>query len=577
MSLENKVCQNCKSEFHIEMEDVLFYEKMKVPEPTWCADCRMQRRLLWRNLRSLYKRDCGLCGKSIVTMYHPDDPAPVYCNPCWLSDKWDPYTYGMQYDSSRPFFVQWNELLQKVPRYALYQTNCVGSEYTNYSVNNKNCYLSYSMTDCEDIRYCENLDKSRQSFDSLSVKELEHSSENIDCQKNFNVHYALATRDSLDSRFVFDCANCSNCFMSSNLRNRSYVFRNRQYTQEEYESLIQKINFDSYITHTALVAEWDEMMKGSIHRYANIIQSQDATGNFIAQSRFISNSFTVHNAENIKNGSRVFYSKDGHDMYGFAQGELVYDIVACSFGVYRVAFSSLCEGSKETQYSLLCKNVSDIFGSISIKDGSYVILNTRYTKDEYEALRSQILNDMASYPYIDRKGRIYTYGEFFPTDFAPFGYNETLAFDLYHKTKEELLQADFPIHVRSKRAFGNALATDAVLDRSLEADNTLAEKVITCAHVGDCDHQCTEVYRITSEDLSFYQQHLLPLPHMCPNCRHYERLSRKLPNKLWSRSCMCEEQQHDHDGLCLNEFQTSYSPDRLEKVYCESCYQKSVL
>ena len=60
MQSEKRNCQNCKIEFPIESEDFLFYEKMEVPAPTWCPDCRMARRLLWRNLRSLYKRDCGL-------------------------------------------------------------------------------------------------------------------------------------------------------------------------------------------------------------------------------------------------------------------------------------------------------------------------------------------------------------------------------------------------------------------------------------------------------------------------------------------------------------------------------------
>ena len=40
---ENRICQNCKSEFIIEPEDFNFYEKIKVPAPTWCPECRMIR------------------------------------------------------------------------------------------------------------------------------------------------------------------------------------------------------------------------------------------------------------------------------------------------------------------------------------------------------------------------------------------------------------------------------------------------------------------------------------------------------------------------------------------------------
>jgi len=36
---ENRICQNCKSDFIIELEDFSFYEKMKVPAPTFCPYC----------------------------------------------------------------------------------------------------------------------------------------------------------------------------------------------------------------------------------------------------------------------------------------------------------------------------------------------------------------------------------------------------------------------------------------------------------------------------------------------------------------------------------------------------------
>jgi len=47
--METKTCQNCKIEFVIEKEDFNFYEKIKVPPPTWCPECRMIRRMTWRN------------------------------------------------------------------------------------------------------------------------------------------------------------------------------------------------------------------------------------------------------------------------------------------------------------------------------------------------------------------------------------------------------------------------------------------------------------------------------------------------------------------------------------------------
>ena len=101
-------------------------------------------------------------------------------------------------------------------------------------------------------------------------------------------------------------------------------------------------------------------------------------------------------------------------------------------------------------------------------------------------------------------------------------------------------------------------------------------KVIECAHRGTCNEQCTEAFKIISSELQFYKKMNLPIPHLCPNCRHYQRLKKRNPLKLWHRICMCEKKNHTHKGKCPVEFETSYAPERPEIIYCEQCYQQEV-
>ncbi|MBI4652913.1 hypothetical protein HY750_01535, partial [Candidatus Kuenenbacteria bacterium] len=115
MNTEIKKCQNCSREFQIESEDFEFYEKIKVPAPTFCPECRMQRRMIWRNERSLYKRKCDATGKDIISMFSSDKPMRVYERNYWWSDNWDPIEYGRDYDFSKLFFEQFKKLLEKVP------------------------------------------------------------------------------------------------------------------------------------------------------------------------------------------------------------------------------------------------------------------------------------------------------------------------------------------------------------------------------------------------------------------------------------------------------------------------------
>ncbi|KKR79452.1 MAG: hypothetical protein UU24_C0008G0015 [Candidatus Nomurabacteria bacterium GW2011_GWA2_40_9] len=87
---------------------------------------------------------------------------------------------------------------------------------------------------------------------------------------------------------------------------------------------------------------------------------------------------------------------------------------------------------------------------------------------------------------------------------------------------------------------------------------------------------CKKDFAIEPEDFSFYEKIKVPPPTWCPNCRHYQRVLNRNPNKLWHRQCVCDKKHAHHAGNCEVEFETSYSPDRPEIVYCEKCYQQEV-
>src|ERR1035437_9766361 len=118
---ENRICQNCKKDFIIEPDDFSFYEKIsssakyKIPTPTWCPDCRFQRRCLFRNERKLFRNIDGVTGNSILSLFPPEAKFPIYNDSYWLSDNWDPFSYGIDFDKSRPFLSQLYELSIKIP------------------------------------------------------------------------------------------------------------------------------------------------------------------------------------------------------------------------------------------------------------------------------------------------------------------------------------------------------------------------------------------------------------------------------------------------------------------------------
>lgn len=143
--METKKCQNCKKDFNIEKVDFDFYEKVKVPPPTFCPLCRVQRRMAFRNERVLYKRKSDFSGEEIFTSIPPESRVKIYEGEIWISDKWNPLDYGVDYDFSRPFFVQFFELMKRVPVKSLVSVGGVNSPYTFNITDPKNCYLVFKL------------------------------------------------------------------------------------------------------------------------------------------------------------------------------------------------------------------------------------------------------------------------------------------------------------------------------------------------------------------------------------------------------------------------------------------------
>ena len=257
MNPQTRQCQNCKQDFRIEPEDFAFYEKIKVPAPTFCPECRLQRRLAFSNVFRLYKRACDLCGKDAVSRYSPDKKYRIYCPRCWWSDQWDAMDYGRDYDFSRPFFQQFNDLWHETPLLGLsvdLQT-AIESPYTNDVGYLKECYLLFVANYNERSLYGYYVARSNDCVDSFFIQSCEYS---YDLFHAFKVYRGIGIEYSYsctDSSFLWQCVNCQNCFASANLRNKQYYLFNQPYTREGYFEKIKEYDLGSYKNYVRLREE----------------------------------------------------------------------------------------------------------------------------------------------------------------------------------------------------------------------------------------------------------------------------------------------------------------------------------
>lgn len=565
--METRNCQNCKQNFVIESDDFSFYKKMNVPPPTFCSTCRLQRRLAWRNDLSFYNRTCDLCSRKIISVHAPQKKLTVYCNKCWWSDAWDPHSYGRDFDFSRPFFEQFRELQDVVPQPAMFNDDGVGSVNSEYATNatfNKNMYMGAIAWYAEDCMYFYNnagpeTHHVTDSVDAFNYSELIYDSVFVEhCYNCRNAYYSTGLTDCA---FVYDCKGCLNSFMCANLRQKSYCILNKQYTKEEYEKILAEYRLDTHSGTMRATKEFSDFLSTQPRRFANIRNCVDSTGDGLWNCKNCQDSNFLRACENLRFVFRGNEIKDSYDLTPAGMSEQCYEGLTPDHDS-RVLFSIYSLKSQELHYVENCHSSKYLFGCASLRQGKYSILNKEYTKEEYEALLPKIIEHMTA------GGE---WGEFFPAKLSHFGYNETMAQEHFPLEKEEALLLGYKWFDEIQRTTGKETMIpkdmpDAIGDTTEE----ILKEILAC-------ETCGRNYKIAPEELRFHQRISAPLPRECFFCRNGRRLRMENPIKLWHRSCMCREEDHDHNATCSNEFETSYPPERSETIYCESCYQKQLI
>lgn len=579
MNPENRKCQNCKADFIIEPEDFKFYEKIKVPPPTWCPECRMIRRMAFRDYRVLYKRKSDATGETIFSVFHQNSPFKIWERDLWWTDKMEGLDYGMDIDFDKSFFEQLKELFFNVPLPSQTAWDFVNSDYCTGSNGLKNCYLVMIATHCEDCMYCAEINNTKGSIDITRSDSCESCYQSFALIKCFRTFFSSHCENCMDVWFSRNLMGCNYCLGCANLRNKQYYIFNKPYSKEEYFKIVKEFNLGTHTGLKKIEEQARELANRSIRKYYEGRHNTSVSGEYINNSKNSHFCYYLNQGEDCKY-VQLFLTPNAKDCYDCTMWgentELSYECSSVGANCYNVKFSSRTyKNSQNCEYSLFCVGCSNCFGCVGLKLKKYCILNKQYSREEYEKLVPKIKEQMMKISYIDQKGIVYRYGDFFPTEFCPFAYNESLAQDYFPLTKEKAIELGFSWKDKNERKYEIDIRAEELPDHIEEVDDTIIGKAIQCEHNEDNNHKnrgcvfsCTDAFKITKSELGFYKNMNLPLPRLCHNCRHFERLEMRNSIKLWHRKCM-------HKG-CTNEFETSYAPDRPEIIYCESCYNKEV-
>jgi len=556
MKIEEKKCNKCNSDFILEQDDFSFYEKMKVPVPNICPDCRFKIRAQWRNEMTLYSgQKCGLCQKNILTMYNPKSPYTIYCYECFYSEKWDPKDYAMDYDRSRPFFDQMKEFLIKVPKINLGISfgdgENINSEYTNMASGCKNCYLVFNTSPAEEVLYSRGVKKGLDSSDIYFGVQFERCYDCINVQESASVLWGQNTVGCVDSSFVLNGSGLINCFGCMNLRNKSNCWFNEQLNKEEYLKKIEEVK-GSYSKTEEFKKKFEEFCKTLPRRANNNIKTINSTGDYLNECKNVHNSFEVAKGENSRYIFSSKMTKDSLGTIGYGtNSELLLEVVATGY-CNNVIGSYWAEHSRDILYSFYIANCENCIGCDAIRHAKYSILNKEYSKEEYEELKNFIVKELTE------KG---VHGLMMPAEIAPFAYNETIAQDNMPLTKEEALAQGFKweddVQITTRK---ETILPNQIPDNIKDIDDSITKEILRCI-------DCYRNYKITPQEFLFYKKIILPIPRKCFFCRHKDRIKKRGGFKFFTRSC----------SNCGEETYTNLTKEVAPIMYCEKCYQKEII
>ena len=585
MQQEIKTCQNCHSEFVIEPDDFAFYKKMKVPPPTFCPICRFERRAAFRNERKLFKNKDAFTGKDIFSFYPPESKRKVVTEEEWRGDSWNPMDYGRDIDWSHPFLEQISELEKEVPIYNLNVELMVNSPYSGNATGLKNCYLVFNSNYSENCSYGNGVDGSKDCFDNSHI---DHSEKCYECFWLRNCYQCYGTIMSVDCRnmwFSRDCIGCNDCFGCINLRKSSYCIFNKQYTKEEYKKLLDEVHLDTIDGFDKARQKARDFWKAQINKNHQGLQNLNSTGSYVTNSKNVLDCYLIRGSENLRY-CQVMQAPGNKDCYDCTiwgcNTELSYETSVCGENSYNLKFCYNCwPACKDSEYCINMFSSSDCFGSVGVKKAQYCILNKQYSKEEYLELVPKIKKHMDDVPYVDKKRNTYKYGEFFPIEFAGFGYNNSLAIQQFDMTKEKAESSGYP-WIEAEKGDYNITLDSADLPQSIDdAGDNIPNEIIRCG-------KCKNAYRILRDEFAFYKKERIPLPTICSECRYERRIKDRLSFRLYSYKCMCAgdkddtgqykntvSHNHGHEH-CDNNFKTGFDSKLGNIVYCEQCYQAEV-
>jgi len=490
-------------------EYLALHKKFDVPLHGLTAEQIRFFHYAFRNEVNVFFRKCDLSGETILSQFPSDTPFKVFRQDLWWKNDFE--TPEAEYNPNESFFRQFRKLQLQVPRMGTSSvTSLENCPFVNATGFCKDCHMIFASGYNEECFYSINLERSESTMNASIAYDCTLCNEITSCRDCYNVDYSVYCLNCSDSQFLYDCRRCKNCFLCVGLVGKEYCILNKQYSKEDYEEKMQRYRPLTNELVNELFQELEVLRLNYPHKYANIVGSENCTGNDISYCRETINSFIMEKCRDCINGSSLRNSKDclDFDIWG-DPGELCYNSMSCGNVVYYLRMCFDCwNNCRYLTYCDTCPGCEHCFGCIGLKQRKFCILNKQYFEDEYYKLVDVIISDMKK-----RK----EWGQFFPPYCSPFALNNSMAHEYFEVNKEMAEKLGFEWMDKSEsRSYdkanvyiGSMVSTDITF-------NDLKDKVLLCSKTG-------LPYNLQAKEFELLQRKKLPVPNLHWRVRFEER------------------------------------------------------
>lgn len=549
---------HCEGDFNITKEDIEFLKLLRVPAPNYCPTCRRIRRVAFMGSNHFFKRPCDAPGhsESIISILPKECPFPVYDYMYFISDEFDPFDFGMDWDKGESPFETLKTLRKKFPMPSFLNRDSLSlnSDYSNGGRNLKNGYFAFGCFDSENVWYSNLILKGKDVMDSRAIRYSEFVYNSLASEYLYKSAYIYFSAHIVESMFLFDCRNCEYCFGCVNLRNKKYCIYNEQFTKEEYESFIKSIHPLSINTRREHEQKFWALIKSLPMNASHNLASENVSGVGITNSKDVQDCVDADKSEHTRYADGAMSHKDSMDiLFSGGHSHNLYGTINVGSQASNVKFSVSSKFCTDCEFIFNSKNCTNCFMCFGLQNKSYCVLNKKYEPEEY----FQLVDEMKTAMLMNGG-----YGDGFDFSFSAQPYNFSSGYSTYPLTENQIIE--FGGYIASEpetNLEGMATINFTDIPQTIEEtnDNILNQAII-------CE-KTNRPFRVISTELDFYRKMKLPLPTMHPTFRMRIFADIKPTSKKYNTIC----------SKCSKQIESMFNPTEGYMLYCEKCYQEDVV